>query len=182
MHHRPRRGALFTSPILRLPEAGSFLDRLPVLAALWQDRSPAADVLAETLLTGLFFDLCLSGAVTVRPQSALDKRLHRALAYMREHFKRDLTVGDIASAVGLSAVHLRRLFREQIGEGPLETLTSLRLEQACRLLEGSSEHVGHIALQCGFNSADYFCRRFKAVYRRTPTEYRQGDSLGSGLR
>lgn len=87
------------------------------------------------------------------------------------------TVLGAADAAGVSEVYLRRLFTEELGEGPKEYLTELRMNLAKRLLSERKLTVGEIAEQCGYGSLYHFSRAFKTKCGKNPTEYTKGEKL-----
>ncbi|MFM8706422.1 MAG: helix-turn-helix transcriptional regulator, partial [Planctomycetia bacterium] len=60
-----------------------------------------------------------------------------------------------------------------LGRSPMQHLTSLRIEEACRLLTATSDKVETIARQVGFDEASVFSRVFKRWVGRSPKAYRE---------
>jgi AraC-like DNA-binding protein len=174
----PLQRRLFNSSFLRLPNPDIFLKQLRHLPYLWESSSPAAQGCTEALLKTLFMDLSRNEKVTFpAAQAPADSRIVAALAFMHRHQHDDLSVESIATASGLSLVHFRRLFRRATGRTPLDFLTGLRLQEACRRLENTRQKVKEIAMDCGFRDVDYFCRLFKQRQGCTPSAYRRNLSL-----
>lgn len=73
--------------------------------------------------------------------------------------------------------YVRKLFKKETGLTPLEYLTSVRMEQAGKiLLSGVSNRysaytIGQIAEACGYAEPLYFSRVFKKYFGVSPTEY-----------
>lgn len=84
------------------------------------------------------------------------------------------SVKEMASALGISASHLRTRFRESCGVSIGRHVRRLRLEKARGLLRLSSRRVSEIAEMCGFSSIYTFSRAFHAAYGVPPLEYRKG--------
>ncbi len=59
------------------------------------------------------------------------------------------------------------------GYPPAQYLNRIRLEKACSLLRSSKMSITEIALDCGFNSSQYFSEIFRRNVRMTPSEYRR---------
>ena len=99
--------------------------------------------------------------------------LNEAKAYMEQHYASDLSVDDVAAAVGISASLLYRLFSCE-GTTPVGHLRTLRLSRAKRLLlEHPRMTVGAVAAACGFADTAYFCKVFRDAERMTPGTYRK---------
>ena len=87
----------------------------------------------------------------------------------------------LASQAGLSAFHLHRVFSAAAGETPKQFTLRLRLGRAAAMLLTSDDPVLDIALECGFQSHEAFCRAFRKRFGMTPSDYRaRGFADGSG--
>lgn len=86
-------------------------------------------------------------------------------------------VKELASALGISASHLRTRFRESCGVSLGKHLRRLRLEKARGLLRLSTRRVNEISDLCGFSSVYTFSRAFHTLYGLAPLEYRKGGSI-----
>ncbi|MBQ2734579.1 MAG: AraC family transcriptional regulator [Clostridia bacterium] len=99
--------------------------------------------------------------------------LLRAKKYVEEHFERDLSVADIADAVGISESLLFRLFRNEERSTPIDYLRRVRIRNAEQiLLSAPHKKVSDICSQCGFSDSAYFCKVFKSETGMTPKIYR----------
>ena len=97
----------------------------------------------------------------------------KVLSYINTHYMEDITLEDLASHVHLSRHYLVHLFRNETGKTPFEFITSTRLEQAKRLLSCTNLSIAEIAIQCGFESSSYFCRRFRTAFGTTPRAFKK---------
>ena len=77
---------------------------------------------------------------------------------------------DIAKAVGVSRSHLYRVFMSNVGQSPIDYLTSYRISEACSLLKNSSLSIAEIAVSVGFFDQFYFpaCSKGQGV---PPSKY-----------
>lgn len=96
----------------------------------------------------------------------------KAVSYIQEHFREELTLEDVARAVHFSPYYLSRLFREELGMNFVDYVTEVRIDEAKRLLLGTSKTVSEIASLVGYQDPSYFTKVFKKVEGRTPTEFR----------
>ena len=83
------------------------------------------------------------------------------------------TLDLIAERVHMSAEHLRRICRSEIGRSPMEHLTYMRMQHAQELLETTDHKLEVIAPQVGYSSGLVFSRAFARCIGMSPTEYRQ---------
>jgi len=73
----------------------------------------------------------------------------------------------------MSRFSFSRLFRSSFGCSFRDYVMRLRMETACKMLEGPHPSVTHVALAAGFTDASYFARIFRRHMRRSPIEYAQ---------
>jgi AraC family transcriptional regulator len=96
------------------------------------------------------------------------------LHYIQRHFTDNLSLEKLAAEVHYSPYHFHRLFKEHVGEAPLQYLIRLRLEQSTKeLLFYPDKSVYAIAIDCGFSSQSVFARSFKSKYNTSAVEYRK---------
>ncbi len=101
------------------------------------------------------------------PQSYADK----AANYIKEHFREDITLKDIALFCNLSTDYVRRVFEKQKGITPNDYIKKTRLKYASKLLKTTDLSITEIALGCGFQSIASFNRSFKEYYGCPPSKY-----------
>jgi AraC family transcriptional regulator, regulatory protein of adaptative response / DNA-3-methyladenine glycosylase II len=82
------------------------------------------------------------------------------------------TEASLADRIGLSARHLRRLFRTHLGVTPDQLARSRRAHFARRLLDDTDLTVLDIAFAAGFGSLRQFNRTMREVFREPPTDLR----------
>lgn len=99
----------------------------------------------------------------------------RALRLIGHGFLDDgKTVEDLAETLGMTARHLRRLFRRHAGAPPTAVATTRRVQRAKALLDQTALPISAIAFTAGFASIRRFNAAFRAVYRRPPSAIRRG--------
>ena len=84
----------------------------------------------------------------------------------------DGTEAALADRIGLSARHLRRLFRSHLGVTPDQLARSRRAHFARRLLDDTDLTVLDVAFASGFGSLRQFNRTMWEVFREAPTDLR----------
>ena len=121
------------------------------------------------LLTGAILEAGRGGQGTAKRHR---REIAKAAEYMKEHFTQNMTLDDIQRQVYLSKYYFLRLFKQTMGQTPLEYLTHCRVNHAKRLLRETALTVEEIGRQSGFGNASYFIRTFKKLTGSTPGEYR----------
>jgi AraC family transcriptional regulator len=98
--------------------------------------------------------------------------LERAKELLRDCFTENLSLCEIALAVGISADHLARAFRRFHGCTVGEYVRRLRVEYASRCLASSELPLVQIALDAGFTDQSHFTKTFKRNTGVTPAVFR----------
>ena len=96
----------------------------------------------------------------------LDKLDHIILANL---LHTDFDMSALASEMCMSHKTLYRRIKSLTGMTANEYVRKHRLTKAMQLLR-EGNNVSEVALQCGFNSPNYFTRCFKAEYGVAPSE------------
>ena len=99
--------------------------------------------------------------------------VRKAMALLADDPARAWTVEMLAAEATISAPHLHRSFRSQVGVSPMAWLDQLRGESAARLLVQTDLPVSEIGRAVGWSDPNYASRRFRALYAVTPTLYRR---------
>jgi two-component system response regulator YesN len=99
--------------------------------------------------------------------------IRQAVRYIKEHFREELTLDDVAQAVHFSPYYVSRLFKEELGMNFIEYLTRIRIDEAKRMLLETNQTVSEIAVYVGYQDPSYFTKVFKKMEGRTPTQFRR---------
>lgn len=99
-------------------------------------------------------------------------RLARRAAALIEEGSGEGGLEAVASRLGVTARHLRRVFDAEFGVSPVDYAQTQRLLLAKRLLTDTALPVTEVALASGFGSLRRFNALFSARYRMTPTRLR----------
>ncbi len=120
---------------------------------------------------------------TVREQTRDNRKedgdrqvISHLLKYIRTHYREDLSLDDLAKAVGLQPGYICTLFRSQTGNSFLTFLHQERIREAKQLLESTDDTMEVIAGKVGYNSTTQFNRVFRKYTQMTPAEYRKSHS------
>jgi len=104
--------------------------------------------------------------------------LLRLMADERVYRKENLTIGTLATKLGIPEYRLRRLINQRLGYRNFNTfLNNHRIAEAKAALADPTQAevpVITIAMDAGFQSLGPFNRAFKETTGVTPSEYRRG--------
>jgi AraC-like DNA-binding protein len=184
-------GFRFPTPFFTEHEdAGTAATRMPaeVMSAL---RAQLMAIVAEAQIRDIAHDDMLRGhirlfcgmAARLLPTASATEagerkrleqvmRVQTALEWLETHYRSDVTLADLARRMNMSYHHLSRLFGETVGTSFRQHLNRLRVNEADRLLAGSTLSITDIALHCGFNSLRTFNRAYQALRGQTPSSTR----------
>lgn len=112
------------------------------------------------------------GVVKLTRRDGANEPLAKVLLYLNEHYTEDITLAEVASALGYSANYLSHRIKKASGMSFNVLLGNLRVEHAVRVMTGDGEkRMIDIALESGFSNERSFHRTFKSVTGFTPGEY-----------
>ena len=100
------------------------------------------------------------------------RKLQSVLSYIEDHYSEKIQISELSEIIHVCDDRLIRLFKEVIGETPIEYIMNLRIEAAIKLLSSTDLSIADIAYQTGFGSATYMTRVFKKKLNTTPGKYR----------
>ncbi len=95
-----------------------------------------------------------------------------AYRYIRENYRRDISMQDLAGAMNYSEAYFCKLFKQCFNKNFTAYLTEYRVKEAKRLLEQPTINVKEVGKAVGYMDPNYFARVFKRITGQTPTEYR----------
>ena len=101
-----------------------------------------------------------------------DPEISAAIAFIREHACRGITVKDILEAVPISRSGLERGMRKYLNRSPKQEIRNAQIKHATRLLLDTDLTIDRIAVMCGFKHPEYMHVVFKREIGRTPGNIR----------
>jgi AraC-like DNA-binding protein len=106
-------------------------------------------------------------------QATYPPDFEQILQYIKKHFTDPgFSREQIAHAAGISVRSLSRMFQKYMQMGISQYIMECRLKRTADMLSLTTLRINEIADQCGFGSAIYLARAFKAHYKMTPKTYR----------
>lgn len=105
------------------------------------------------------------------------ERLQPALDYIEKHYADRISVAQLAHLLCLSPDRLGHLFRDGVGQAPLQYINEIRLRKAMNLLKTEEYTVTEVAQAVGFFDYNHFGRLFRRRYGCTPNQVRQGKAV-----
>ncbi|MDX1940205.1 MAG: AraC family transcriptional regulator [Saprospiraceae bacterium] len=104
----------------------------------------------------------------------MDKRIQQAYDFIKKNYQQKLLLQDLAALVDLSPFHFQRLFKQEMGESPLQCMNRIRIERAAHLMRAIPDlSMSEIAADCGFSSLATFSRAFSQKIGMSPLVFSQ---------
>jgi len=92
--------------------------------------------------------------------------------YIENNLDAPLSLEMVSEIFSVNASYLSKAFKDEKDETFTSYVNRLRLEKARELILSSDMKIEDIALKVGFNSTNYFIKKFKEMYGTTPGLYK----------
>jgi len=138
-----------------------------------------AESLAQTLILHLLKNYTVAGSLheTAASGGLPGFKLRRAQEFIGEHLEEDITLAEVAEAVGFSQFHFARAFRKSTGLTPQQYLVSQRINRAKELLTKGELPLVEVSIQAGFKNQSHFTTLFRKFTALTPKAFREAKHL-----
>lgn len=103
--------------------------------------------------------------------------LSKITTYMREHYREDLKLSELASMFGYSDAYLSRMFQKYAKVNFKTYLQDIRMAYAYRELMNTDGTISQIALDNGFASSRAFSKEFQKRYGILPSEVQRQSQI-----
>lgn len=147
----------------------SLFDRVFLCAssALAQDKLTVSAGIIN--LISFYLENCSYSQKKVQASDEIDI----AIAYIKKHYKQNISLSDIAKQASLSPNYFVRKFKERTGYAPLQFVFVMKMERAKYLIEQTQDSISSIMEELGFYDASYFCKLFKKYCGYSPKKFRE---------
>lgn len=146
----------------------ALLEQCQAMLRLWLQASPLDKLQAQSVFLS-FVGEALRHART--SANGITETIH----YIHEHYKEPITAEELARRRHCSVSYLSRLFKSQIGMGPIEYLIHVRIRKSRQLLLQTAARVQEVASSVGYADVYYFSRLFKKHIGLSPQKFRESN-------
>jgi AraC-like DNA-binding protein/ligand-binding sensor protein len=125
----------------------------------------------------------LTNQLIVSQAAAELPAVSKARIFIAEHQTEEISLGDVARAVNMSAFYFCKTFRKVTGVTFVDYLARLRVESVKNILLDPHKRISEAAFEAGFQSLSQFNRVFRRIAGEAPTVYRErlhGAGPGTG--
>jgi AraC-like DNA-binding protein len=92
--------------------------------------------------------------------------------YVQKNFAEKITLEDVSSVASMTSISFNRFIKKRTGKTFVNYINDIRIGYAARWLVEKDLSISEIAFKSGFNNIANFNRSFKAIKKRTPSQYR----------
>ncbi|HFD1635912.1 TPA: AraC family transcriptional regulator [Enterococcus faecium] len=125
------------------------------------------DALIETSTTS-------TKAITNRVQQFY---IQTTVYFIEDHYAEDISVEDMAQAIGLNRSYFSKLFKKITLQSPQDFLINYRINKACELLRGKELSIAEISAKVGYKNQFHFSKAFKKLMDDSPREWRKKNRI-----
>ncbi|MBQ4283875.1 MAG: helix-turn-helix domain-containing protein [Lachnospira sp.] len=111
--------------------------------------------------------------ITTDQMQIADISVREAKKYIEQNYAEPLTLDDLASRYQLNSTYFSNKFKNINGIGFKEYLNNIRIIHAERLLLETTKSITQIALECGYESSNYFGDVFRKINKVSPSQFRK---------
>ncbi len=144
----------------------------------WKRDNIFRNQLLRALLIEIMVRLCRYHVVNdtkMEKESRTLQKIKYSINYIKNNFRRDLTLEEIAREAGLSKYHYCREFKKATDLTPVEFINRTRCEFAKNLLESNKYSIADISEMCGFATSAHFSKTFRGFFGIYPSDYNKTD-------
>lgn len=102
------------------------------------------------------------------------KRIAEAINYIKNNFKQQPSLEDVAAHMHLDATHFQKLFSEWAGTSPKKFLQYISIQHAKSLLRNQSATLFDATIETGLSSTSRLHDLFINIEGMTPAEFKNG--------
>ena len=95
------------------------------------------------------------------------------MAFLNENYMRPISLDTISKSIYLSPAYISKVFKEEMGESPINYLIKLRLSKARELLLEGRHSIKAVARIVGYEDAYYFSKLYKKYHNVSPSIIRK---------
>jgi AraC-like DNA-binding protein len=172
-----------SSPVFHLQEyEQSFLSCCSDICTVQEDNSPGCELMIK--VHAMRFIVLFLQATRSQTRSK-DRSLagfdssekavivNTLMKYLNENYMRQISLETISKSIYLSPAYISKVFREEIGESPINYLIKIRLSKARELLMEGGHSIKEVARAVGYEDAYYFSKLYKKYNNVSPSKVKK---------
>lgn len=166
---RSRRGIKFVGQ--GRDQIGAFIRR--IIGAEGSAKITGLISLLELMAVSEEYELLASEGYMTSAGGMDFDRFDKICHYVQAHFADEITLGEVASLIGLTPPAFCRYFGKRTGTTFVRYLNEIRISYAKKQLIGGNRKISAVCLDAGFRNLSHFIEQFRRSTGLTPSEYRK---------
>ncbi|WP_339146072.1 MULTISPECIES: AraC family transcriptional regulator [unclassified Sutcliffiella] len=159
--------------VLFKPRKSAYYEqRLTFLNEQWLSKRVFHEELSQNILLELLIMIAQEKAEwhtsPVKESSVRDMQ-----EYILQHYRRNITIEELATLIGVTPNYVTVLFKEVIGITPIQYLHQTRINNAWNLISTTKMTIKEIADHLGYCDQSYFNRMFKKWMGIPPSQVKK---------
>jgi AraC-like DNA-binding protein len=112
-------------------------------------------------------------------QTGIPDDILMAIQFMTTHYHEPLSLESIAEHAGLSKYYFTNKFQKHMKTTPIQFLTKRRIQKAMELLLTTNKTFQEIAMETGYDNANYFSKVFKKMIGISADSFRKDKKISN---
>jgi len=137
------------------------------------NAGPRLNLAMQALAKACLLRFAAHASENIPTKQARHQAVQRALEAASMNPAKFRSAEDLARHCGISYSRLRKLFQDDQGESPTDTIWRLKTDQAVQLIRATGLTLAEVADQCGFSNAFHLSRCVKDRTGIPPRELRK---------
>lgn len=151
-----------------------FKQRFSVLLMQWFNQTSGNELICEGILTELLGWVIQEHSRKQGVSAVKQDLMNRLQSYIIHNHCKPLRLSDLADHIERSPNHVTKLFKETLGQTPVEYIRQVKVSVACELLKNSGMTIAEISDHLGFCEQSHFHRVFKTCTGLAPSAVQKG--------
>ena len=123
---------------------------------------------------GTLYSICAlfdKNRTYIEKTSADEELISRIFKFVENNFNGDCSLEALSKHTSYHYVYLSKYFKRCTGVSYTDYVNRYRINEACYILQNSSQSILQTAYDCGFDSLRSFNRNFKRIIGTSPSSY-----------
>lgn len=114
-----------------------------------------------------------AGKYYLQTQVEDNERINHIFNYVKDHFKEQITLDEIAGLANMKVPSFCRYFKKITNKTFTQFVNEYRITHSLKLLAEKPLSITDVCFESGFNNFSYFNKTFKEYIKKSPSQYRK---------
>ncbi|MFD0712252.1 helix-turn-helix domain-containing protein [Paenibacillus sp. GCM10027626] len=157
---------------MKLRNTGYFRQRFSILLLQWYDTYSKQSFICDGILLELL-GIAFRKTDNEKISAQAEELILKIKDYIFHNYTKPLRLTDLAQFAGKSPNHISKVFKQVLGQTPIEYINEIKIAIAEDLLTKTTMTVTQISDHLGYCEQSYFHRIFKKHTGKSPSYYRK---------